>query len=461
MEVETVHSANHRRTGVRPRTAGVCALFVAEALAVGLAVGSAVAQCQIAQIKAADGAEGDRFGWAVAISGDNALVGAYKDNDYGTGSGAAFVFQRNGLAWEQVVKLSDLNAGTADELTAGDEYGKAVAICGDIAVVGARRREESVALDCGAVYVYRRRSSVLWSAETVLHATDFATGDLFGDSVATDGDRIVASAVGKNEGQGAAYVFRYDPGDENRWVEEAKLVGSDSQPGDRFGTAVAIDGDSLVIGAIYVNAGAGAVYLFDFDSAAGWQEAQKLTAVDQGGNDDSDEHDSFGNSVALSGNRLAVGSKYNDDACPNLNYCNSGSVYVFRHAASAWAIESKLVASDAAQGDEFGRSVSLGDTWLLVGAYRGNDPGDVETGSAYLYHREGAQWREAVEFNGNQSADADRFGVSVALGGDYAIVGAYSNDDIGSTAGAGYLFRITLDDDCNNNGAPDECDILE
>ena len=407
-------------------------------LAVALAAGTrpVLGQCELAKITATDGAAGDRLGWSVGVNGNHAVVGAYKDDDYGTDSGAAFAYERNGLAWEQVVKLSDLNTGTPSQLTLGDQFGRAVAIKGDLAV------------DPGAG----------WQWEAVLRAADFESGDFFGDSVATDGVRVVIGAIGKSRSRGAAYVFKYDAGAPEKWVQESKFLASGAQVYDEFGGAVDIDGDWVVVGATHGNMNTGEAYVFQREPGTGWQEVQKLTALNDAGQDDSAGQDNFGNSVSLSGDRLVVGARYNDDACPEINYCNSGSAYVFRWEDPMWVIEKKLTAADAEMSDSFGISVSLNDELLFIGAYNGNDPGDVETGSAYLYRRDRASWIEVTEFNGSESETGDRFGISVGLGGDYAIVGAYSDDDNGSTAGAAYLFAAGPGEDCNGNGISDECD---
>ncbi len=258
-----------------------------------------------------------------------------------------------------------------------------------------------------------------------LLASDGAAGDWFGYSVSISGNVAVVGASGDDDlgnGAGAAYVFRYNG---STWVEEAKLLASDGAAGDWFGCAVATSGDIAVIGAYYdddLGIYSGSVYVFRFDGTT-WNEEAKLTASDGA------DHNNFGCSVSLHGCTLVVGADYNSSC---------GATYVFRYDGSTWLEEAKLTASDGAPGDRFGFSVSVcGDT-AVIGA---KDDGDLgsESGSAYVFRFDGTAWNEETKLTASDGAADDYFGWSVSLAGNAIIIGAPRYWEI---TGAAYVFRF-------------------
>jgi len=204
---------------------------------------------EVKQLLGDDGQPGDRFGYAVAISGDKVVVGApWADVSGWQDAGAAYVFRRDkdGAGnWGLVTKLT-----ASDVYTNNDHLGTAVAIDGNTIVVGAAEKEVNNIRDAGAVYVFTSSSLDNWSQTAILTATTPYTQDLFGRAVTIDGNTIVVGAPWTNKGTqfdtGLAYVF-YRSGDQ--WNQIKKLSASDSQPYDRFGTSLALDGDTLVVGA--------------------------------------------------------------------------------------------------------------------------------------------------------------------------------------------------------------------
>jgi len=214
------------------------------------------------------------------------------------------------------------------------------------------------------------------------------------------------------------------------WNEQSKLTASDDAAGDMFGVSVAISGDTMVAGAPNDNdagSDSGSAYVF-VRSGTSWSQQAKLTASDGAADD------MFGNSVAISGDTVVVGAPYDNDGGSD-----SGSAYIFVRTGSTWTEQTKLTASDAVAGDMFGASVAIGGNTTVVGAYGDDDAGSL-SGSAYVFVRSGSIWSQQDKLTASDAAGFDYFGSSVAISGDTAIVGAYSDDDAGAGSGSAYVF---------------------
>jgi len=146
--------------------------------------------CELAILTASDGVAGDRFGYSVSLSGDLALVGAYEDDDSGVNSGSAFVYYFDGKSWTEEAKLLAADGANTDW------FGWAVALDGDTALVGAYGNDDHGDVS-GSAYVYRRYGTV-WSQEAKLTASDAALGHLFGQAVALDGDTALIASSEQN-----------------------------------------------------------------------------------------------------------------------------------------------------------------------------------------------------------------------------------------------------------------------
>ncbi len=283
----------------------------------GLAEAIAATFSEEQKLTASDADAFDQFGNAVALSGDRAIVGALGNDDAGLNSGAAYVFAFDGSTWTEEQKL------TASDADAEDLFGNAVALSGDRALIGAGLNDDAGS-GSGAAYVFAFDGST-WTEEQKLTASDANAEDLFGASVAISGDHALVGATSDDDGgfnSGAAYVFAFDG---SIWAEEQKLTASDADAGDQFGQSVSLSGDRALVGAIGdgdAGSFSGAAYVFAFDGST-WAEEQKLTASD------ADEFAQFGFSVSLSGDRALVGAIGDDDAASG-----SGAAYVFEAAAS-------------------------------------------------------------------------------------------------------------------------------
>jgi hypothetical protein len=369
------------------------------------------------RLVAVDGQARERFGVAVALSGDTVVIGAPLNDGIYYDQGVVYVFARSGGTWTQQQKL------WAGDGEAGDFFGAAVALDGDTLVVGAVGDDIGANYDQGSVYVFTRVSG-WWADQQKLTANDGAAGDSLGYSVALGGDTLVAGAyaddTGSNVEQGSAYVFTRSGGAQPAWTQQQKLSASDGAAGDSFGSAVALDDDTLVACApfddIAANPNQGSAYVFT-RSGGVWTQQQKLSASDGAADD------RFGYAVALSDDKLAVGSPYDT---VGFNY-QQGSVYAFARNGAVWTERQKLSAEDGMGEDRFGSAVALGGETLVVGAPNDVTGSGVELGSASVFAFIGS-WVPQETLTTPTGASNEVFGHAVALSNDTVMAGAPSTE---------------------------------
>lgn len=372
-----------------------------------------------AKLTANDGELGDYFGWAVGISGETALFGAMLDDigANGDSQGSAYAFTRNGSIWTQQAKL------VATDGENGENLGWSVALSGDTALVG-RYKDSLFGSDQGAAYVFTRNGGT-WTQQARLLPDDGAQFDYFGFSVAIFGDTVIvgsyADDIGTNLNQGAAYVFTRSGA---TWTQQAKLVANDGAADDYFGHSVAIIGDTVLVGSYADDVGAnsqqGSAYVFT-RSGNTWTQQAKLIA------DDGSSNALFGTSVALFGDYGLVGA-WGDE-----------SAYVFTRSGSTWTQQAKLTANDGNPGDGFGWSVALSGNAAVVGAHTQNVGANSDQGSAYVFVRGGDTWIQQNKLTAYDGAPGQFFGIGVAIQGDTVLVGAPGVD-----AGAAYVFDLSM-----------------
>ncbi len=371
-----------------------------------------------AKLVASDAAMGDTFGWSVDMSGETAIVGALSDD---MNTGAAYVFVRNGTTWSQQTKL------VASDAAQNEVFGSSVAIAGDTAVVGSSYDSHAGGSDAGSAYVFVR-SGTTWSQQAKLVASDAAADDHFGVGISLSGETVVVGASEDNHAggpdAGSAYVFVRSG---TVWSQQAKLVALDAGPGDFLGDRLSVSGDTAIAGA----PGSDSAYVF-VRSGTTWSQQAKLVASDGA------VGDGFGVDVCVHGDTAIVGSSYDDHVG-----MDAGSAYVFVRSGVVWSEQQKLVASDAAANDLFGLSVSVSGHTALVGSIFDDHTGGSDAGSAYVFLRSGTSWSEQERLVASDAAASDAFGVSVALWGDTALVGAeWDNHAGGMDAGSAYAFRV-------------------
>jgi predicted small secreted protein len=383
---------------------------------------------------ASDTANEDMFGASVGMSGDYIVVGAYAEDAGGTDSGAAYIYERNYGGqdyWGEVKKL------TASDAQGWDYFGNSVAIDGDYVVVGAEL-EDGGGNSRGAAYIFGRNygGQDNWGEVKKLTASDAEDSDHFANSVAINGDYIVVGAFYEDDAgtdSGAAYIYERNYGGQDNWGEMKKLTASDAEADDRFGWSVAIDGDFIIIGAQYKNGGGiqrGAAYIYGRNSGGqdNWGEVKKLTASD------AEDWDWYGSTVAIDGDYIVVGAHRENST--------RGAAYIYdRNFGNPdnWGEVAKLAAQNSSY---FGFSVAISGDYAVVGA-NFEDGAGTDQGAAYIYGRNsGGQdnWGEVMRLTPSDAADNDRFGCSVAVSGDYAVVGANFEDGAGTDRGAIYIF---------------------
>lgn len=447
----------------------------------------------------------DRFGHSVAISGDTAIVGATfegsgatgvngNQSDNGTpGSGAAYIFVRNGGVWTQQAYLKASNTGQADY------FGWSVAISGDTAVVGAYQEDSSAtgingdqannaSSRSGAAYVFVRNGSE-WTQQAYLKASNTGSADQFGYSVAASGDTVVvganweasnASGINGNQSNnslttsGAAYVFVRSG---TTWSQQAYVKASNPDVSDEFGYAMALEDDTLVVTSIRAD-GSGAAYAFIRDGSNWSQQAYIRPAVDT--------QDAFGTAVALSGDTLVVGAPFEDSNAkgPYGNQANNsasgaGAAFVFVRHGAGWSQQAYLKPSNTAAGDNFGTSVGVSGDLIVVGApledsnatgLDGNqDDNSVSAaGAVYLFARRGQSWNQLTYLKALTTDIDDQFGWSLAANGDTVIVSAPLEDSNSAgvngdpfnnnTSNAGAVLAYVIPVDSDGDAIPDSAD---
>ena len=373
-----------------------------------------------------DGKLGDAFGY-VAISGDTAIVGAKGNDDPVQNGGAAHIFVRSKGEdnWIHHQKLAPPDVNNESQ------FGKAVGISGKYAIGGALE-DDFKFQNAGSAYIYERTGKS-WPQREKLIASDAAGGDEFGTSVAISGDTAIVGAPrhdgNKGKDSGSVYVF-VNIG--RRWKEQATFTASDVSAGDQLGTSVAISRDTVIVGAPgKADAGreSGAAYIF-VRNGEKWKQQAKLTASDTA------KRDKFGISVAINRNTVIVGALGKADAG-----ASSGAAYIFVRNGEKWKQQVKLTAADGAQLDKFGISVSISHNTAIVGA-SGADGGGKNAGAAYSFQRTGTSWEQRAKVIPSDATESDQFGVSVAIGGEFVIVGTTGRDTF---KGVAYIYRSIED----------------
>ncbi|MCW7464289.1 FG-GAP repeat protein [Leptospira levettii] len=380
---------------------------------------------QEAYLKAPNTETTDFFGTAVAIDGNTILVSAIQEDsnqititngptasidNSASSSGAVYIFQRTGSTWVQQAYIKPPNA------EANDQFGISLSISGDTIVVGAFNEASNQttitngtsasannsAAFAGAAYVFQR-SGTSWAQQAYLKASNIEANDRIGTSVSISGDTIVvgsgfedsnqttitngatASSDNTASASGAAYVYRRTG---FTWAEEAYLKAPNADANDQFGNAVAIDGDTIVVGAFSEASNqttitngttassdnsatlAGAAYVFQRTDST-WSHQAYLKPPNLGADD------RFGNAVAIEGNTILVSSIFEDNnqttvtngSMPNddNSLSNSGAVYVFQRSGSTWVFRAYLKAPNADVDDRFGNAISISGDTAVVG----------------------------------------------------------------------------------------------
>jgi hypothetical protein len=351
------------------------------------------------KITSSDNTNDDQFSYkAVAVGSGKIVVGAQNDDDNGSNSGSAYIFDLDGT---QLAKI------TASDGAISDNFGSSVAVGNGRIVVGAPYDADN-GFNSGSAYIFDLNGTQLYK----ITSSDGVSGDYFGYSVAVGNGRIVVGAYGDTDngsGSGSAYIFDLDG------IQLAKITASDGATTDYFGYSVAVGNGRIVVGAYGdddngSNSGSG--YIFDLDG----NQLAKITASDGAASDN------FGRSVAVGSGRIVVGAEGDDD-----NGSDSGSAYIFDLDGTQLA---KITASD---GYFFGTSVAVGNGRIVVGSLA-----DTYRGSVYIFDLDGTQ---LTKITASDRAISQYFGGDVAVGSGRIVVGAYGDGDNGAFSGAAYIYN--------------------
>jgi hypothetical protein len=446
---------------------------------------------QSGHLKALNGGAWDAFGRTLAIDGDALAVGApeedsaangvnnnFLENDDSTNnSGAVYVMVRTNGAWSQQAYIKASTPGI------DDYFGTSVALSGDTLVVGAPGEDSASrgvnapqgnndALNSGAAYVFARVNGV-WVQQAYLKASNSEPNDLFGSCVAISGDTLVVGAPGEDsmasgingdqtnnseENSGAVYVFTRANG---AWSQQAYVKASTPDADDVFGSSVAFSGDTLAVGALGEDSNSaanpfnneasnsGAVYVY-----VRIQKSWMLQAYVKASNPEAG--DSFGFSVALDRDTLAVGAIFEDSNATGVDgdqgtngLGNSGAVYLLTRQSNAWTQRAYIKSTNPDIDDQFGYSVSVAGDTLAVGAWiedsaaRGinqnqDDDSAAQSGAVYVFMRDNDTWTPQAYIKASNTEPSALFGGAVSVQGDTLAVGAYRE----TAGGAGAVYVI-------------------
>ena len=414
-------------------------------LVTGIATSSAVSPlepdvsfAEAGKLLASQGEARDEFGWSADLDGDTLIVGAWLDDDLGPSSGGANVFQRDGSGiWREVALL------TAPDGLGHDRFGTSVAVSGDWGLVGAPG-DDNLGSSPGAAYLFERNSGGPdnWGFVRKLVAGDGDVNDLFGESTALFGETAIVGAPGDEvlgDDSGSAYIFERDAGGPSNWGEVAKLTAFDGEASDDFAIALDLHADRAIVGASGGNQGTGAAYVFERDVGGpdNWGLVTKIVVAD------GFDNDRLGGAVAVAGETAIVGADGDDGPGPVFE---QGSAYIFERNAGGpdnWGQVAKLIPIDGSTSDHFGEDVAIDGDTVVVGSYLDDEQG-TNSGSAYLFRRnEGGPeaWGKIAKVIASDGTISDYFGSEVALDGDTLVVAAPENDDLGEASGAVYVFE--------------------
>ncbi len=408
---------------------------------------------ELVRLRPSDCGAGDEFGFAVAIDGHTAVIGARLDDDLGYRAGSAYVYEYDGASWIQQQKLLPSAGGV------GRQFGYSVAVDGDTLVVG--MPIAGPANEGPAVCVYARDAG-RWVERAKLRPAEAGVGTGIGASVAVRGDTIAtAASFQDSEDNRLAYVFQRDAAgtaDDPRddiWRQRAELRAAGHRNPNIAMHGVTITDDLLVVGVPAVDQSPEGTYVFR-QSPEGAYVFRRAPAEPDGWifeaclvPSDPRPDDWYGYTVAADGDLIAVGAKHDDEMGHR-----TGAVYVFRFDGGRWLQEAKLVPWDAAGNEQFGYAVTLRGQVVIGGALSESHAG-VFCGAAYVFGYDGQSWTGKAKLVASDAAPKAIFGCSLAFDGRTALVGAFHEH--GADFGTAYLFGGL--GDCNADGVLDLCGL--
>lgn len=327
----------------------------------------------------------------------------------------------------------------------GAYFGYSLAVDQNTLAIGAPLDSE-LGTNAGAVYVYQYAAlgGGSWTFVKKIRGDDTVSNDNFGQAIAMHADRIVVGAplhdANGRMNSGAAYVFARDEGGSNNWGQVQKVLSPMNPANNQFGIALGLHADTLVVGVpsdVQMGGNTGAAHIYE-DAGTGFQHVKRLTA------DDGLFGDSFGSATAIHGDYAAVTAPLDDT--PQVN---AGSIYIYARnqgGANQWGQMRKITSGDGAVFDQLGISVALSGEMLVAGApFHANQ---TQSGAVYVFQKNqggDGQWGQSQELWLTNAVANSQFGASVAMDGTRMMVGAPHADGIQPTSGAAYLFEIATE----------------
>lgn len=352
-------------------------------------------------------------------------------------SGAVLWVNANLLAQPRVAgiptSLADLvgTGGGQSGLADHDGFGFCVAVDGDTAAVGALSENGPAGEAQGSVYVFVREGPA-WKLQAHLRHDPADAGDGFGSSVALDGDTLAVGAFFQagpgGIWQGAVYVFTRTG---TTWTQQARLIADDGGADEQLGSSLSLDGDTLVAGAwgyigeVGFRAGAAYVFVRDGDT---WTQQARLVREGAAASD------VFGHDVSVSGNTIAVGASGYDGPAG----ANQGLVQVFVRDGTNWSLQQQISPQESRRRQYFGKALALKGDTLAVGGYGDDGPAGRQQGAAWVFERTGQVWSQTARILPEDPQAGDQFGWSMDLEARWLLVGAPESGSL--RPGSAYLF---------------------
>lgn len=366
------------------------------------------------------GSEEDLFGTSVSVSGEFAIVGASFENTNGLfKSGAAYIFERDFKGnWIELQKLIPSDASQEAE------FGNAVSISGDYAIIGAKFDDDGNRINFfrrGSAYIFKKNQQTgLWEQNFKLIGKNSKRNDGFGNSVSISGNYVIvgSSKYTNDEIDEKGCVFIFEKEENDIWIEKAQLFDDDIELKEHFGTSVSISGDFAAVGGYYhILDKPGRVIVFKKENDQ-WIKKQVLKL------NSGESKDDFGHSVAISNDFIIVGASG--------DYSQVGAAYIFKrnNVTGIWNEFQQLRASDYNTRDRFGNAVDIYGNYAIVGSYEKKQ-------AIYIYKFESGNWIEQEKEVANNNALL--FGYSVGISENYFIVGTYTHS---FSVGSSYIFLL-------------------
>ena len=375
-------------------------------------------------------------GTAVAIDGDLAVIGCPIGTGNGWASGLVIVYRFVEHVWVREAEL------IAQDGAIGDMMGVSVDVSDGRVIAGAWFNNHA-GTNSGAAYIFEQVDGQ-WIQTTKLIANDASTQDSFGRQVAIEGDVCVVTAPLDDDNgasSGSAYVFQFD----GSWFQLQKLIAKAGTRDEQFGLGLAMEGERIVVGAPWADDGTGKAHIFDRGNVMFFETA---VLADPNG----ESMDQFGFGIDVDEDVIVIGSYLDDDAGEN-----TGSVFIYELGIDGWILNHHMMPFESNVGVEFGVSVSIKDSTLLVGSRYAIVDG-LQAGNVTVFEN----WQEqSVLVSPNPTAAAE-FGWAVALDGDNALIGAPWLEPDGEVQFfEGFISSCNCIGDLNQDGMIGVTDLLQ